>query len=137
EFYRTLSVDAENGLLYSNTYSPWLDRTTSDGRWNNPMPDGVDIPGYHGNDAENFVLELDLGSHTTRTLATQSMTFSAGQPVLAGSATLAGAGTVEVDAAGIELGQTYLYHVDLADQAGNTTRSLVQSFTVADAPVVE
>ena len=133
-----MSVDAENGLLYVNTYSPWLDRTTSDRRWNNPVPEHIQIEGFHGKNAENYVLELDLGSHTTPTLAAQSMTFTAGEPVLVGSQELVGSGTVEATATGIELGVDYHYFVELTDPAGNTTRSLVGQFRVSlEVPVEE
>lgn len=132
-----MSVNAENGLLYVNTYSPWLDRTTSDRRWNNPVPEHIQIEGFHGKNAENYVLELDLGSHTTRTLAAQSMTFTAGEPVLVGTQELVVSGTVEATATGIELGVNYHYFVELTNPAGNTTRSLVGQFRVSEEVPVE
>src|SRR5699024_11787330 len=80
EFLRHLRVDAENGLLYSNTYSPLLDTATSDGDWHSPV-DPDNVPGFHGEDSENFVLELDLGGETERTLTTSSLTMTVGEPV--------------------------------------------------------
>ncbi|MFC7767064.1 metallophosphoesterase [Leucobacter soli] len=76
-YLKNLSVDAENGLIYVNTYSPWLQRTTSEGRWSQPIP-LTEAEGYHGENSENYVIELDLGGSQTRTLDTARITFAAG-----------------------------------------------------------
>lgn len=74
-YYKHISVDMENKLMYVNTYSAWLDSSASDGQWHHDVPPGA-VPGLYGSDTENFVLEIDLGGMTTRTLATESFSFA-------------------------------------------------------------
>lgn len=78
EYLKHVSVDAENGLIYFNTWSPMLERAVSDGRWHQDVKE-ADVPGFHGTDTENYVIELDLGSRTTRTLATEALSVAAGR----------------------------------------------------------
>lgn len=78
-YLKNLSVDAENGLIYVNTYSPWLQRTTSEGRWSQPIP-LTGKEGYHGENSENYVIELDLGGAQQRTIDTDRVTFASGAP---------------------------------------------------------
>jgi len=124
-FLKNLSVDAENGLIYVNTYSPWLQETTSDGRWNNPV-DAPSVPGFHGKNAENYIIELDLGGTQTRTLGADRVTFAAGAPQTVGGA---------IQLTGEELGQTTFepavgenqeWYVILTDRSGNATTSATQ-----------
>lgn len=131
EFLRHLSIDAENGLIYSNTYSPLLDETTSDGPWHQKI-DEKTIPGFHGTDSENFVLELDFGGVTTRTVATSSLSLAVGEPVeVGGAVTSIGDEQIEMVLTGATPGVEYEWYADLEDAAGNITRSPVSVFTIA------
>jgi hypothetical protein len=78
EYMKHMSVDAENGLIYCNTWSPMLERAVSDGRWHQDVKE-ADVPGFHGGDTENYVIELDLGSRTTRTLKAEALSVAAGR----------------------------------------------------------
>lgn len=136
QFLRSLAVDAENGLLYANTYSPYLDARTSDGPWRQPISESQ-IPGFHGSDSENFVLELDLGGDDTRTLATASLTAAVGAPMKIGpTQQLVGAESASVVLEGARADVAYQWFAELRDAAGHVTRSSVSSFTItaADAP---
>ncbi|WP_162893344.1 DUF2341 domain-containing protein [Microbacterium halotolerans] len=131
EYLRHLSFDAENGLLYANTYSPLLDKTTSDGIWHRKI-DETKIPGFHGTDSENFVLELDLGGTTTRSVSTSGLSLAVGDPVQVGApVTSIGDEQVEMVLTGATAGVEYEWYADLEDAAGNITRSPVSVFTVA------
>lgn len=155
EFLKNLSVDAENGLLYVNTYSPWLDSWISDGRWHSPISEN-DVAGFHGDDSENFVLELDLGGVQTRTLAATGLTLSAGEPIALGAAqplvgAQAGTATVTAEAepeaeagrnvllrlaateVSVPAGVEHEWFVELTDAAGHVTRSATGTFTVTAA----
>jgi len=133
EFYKNISVDAENGLLYVNTYSPWLDRWISDGRWHSPIS-ADDVPGFHGDDSENFVLELDLGGVQTRTLDAAGLTLAVGAPERVGEPQpVVGAEPVSVVLDGIEPGVTHEWFVELADDGGNVVRSVTSQFALAAA----
>ncbi|MFS3127801.1 DUF2341 domain-containing protein [Nocardioides sp. Bht2] len=121
-FLKNLSVDAENGLIHVNTYSPWLQSSTSDGRWNYEMDEAA-TPGFHGDNAENYVIELDLGGVQTRTLAADRITFSVGAPTQLGEPqSLRGdqAGTVEFSP---ELGVQQEWYAVLTDPSGNSVTS--------------
>ncbi|GGD72410.1 hypothetical protein GCM10007269_14440 [Microbacterium murale] len=132
EFLRHLSIDSENGLIYANTYSPLLDATTSDGPWHQVI-DETTIPGFHGAESENFVLELDLGGSTTRTVATSSLSLAVGDPVQVGaSVESVGDEKVEMVLSGAVPGVEYEWYADLKDAAGNVTRSPVSLFTIAE-----
>ena len=131
EFLRHLSIDSENGLIYSNTYSPLLDKATSDGPWHQKIDEKA-IPGFHGTDSENFVLELDLGGTTTRTVATSALSLSVGEPVQVGDPVESiGDEQIEMVLSGATPGVEYEWYADLEDAAGNVTRSPVSVFTVA------
>ena len=132
EYMRHLSVDAENGLLYSNTYSPLLDTTTSDGDWHTDI-DPENVPGFHGEDSENFVIDLDLGGETERTLSTDSLTLSVGEPVAVAEAVeTAGSGPASVVLTGVQPDVEYAWFADLTDAGGNVTRTPLQTFTVGE-----
>lgn len=138
QYLKSLSVDSENGLLYANTYSPYLDKHTSDGPWRQPISEAA-IPGFHGADSENFVLELDFGGQTTRTLATESLTLAAGAPVQVGPAqTVVGAQPATVVLEGVRSEVDYEWYAELRDDAGHVTRSTVSNLRVsaAEAPSV-
>ncbi|GGI09160.1 DUF2341 domain-containing protein [Isoptericola cucumis] len=133
EYLKHLSVDAENDLLHVNTYSPLLDTATSDGPYRQQVPDGA-IPGFHGSDSENFVLDLDLGGSTTRTLATESLTLGAGERAQVGGVQRAvGAEPVTATLDGVQAGTGYEWFVELRDAAGNVTRSAPRTFVTAEA----
>lgn len=132
EYLRHLSIDAENGLLYSNTYSPLLDKTTSEGAWHQKI-DESQIRGFHGTDSENFVLEIDLGGSSTRTVSTSGLSLAVGAPVQIGEPVQStGDETVEMVLTGATPGLPYEWYADLTDAAGNTTRSAVSQFTVSE-----
>ncbi|PJJ63785.1 DUF2341 domain-containing protein [Compostimonas suwonensis] len=137
EFMKFLSIDTENDLLYVNTYSPYLQRATSEnGAWHQPVSES-DIPGFHGADTENYVLEMDLGGTTTRTLAADSLTLAVGAPTTIGAAqTTIGAEPVSMDLLGARSGVPYEWYAQLSDGSGHTTRSAVSTFTLtaAEAP---
>lgn len=136
EYLKHISVDAENDLIYFNTYSPLLDTATSDGPWRNPISEGQ-VPGLYGHDTENFVLDVDLGGSTTRTLATSSLTVAAGEPSKVGPRqTTVGTDAVSVVLDGVAPDNRYEWYVELADEAGHITRSEVSTFvvTAAEAP---
>ncbi|WP_129783356.1 DUF2341 domain-containing protein [Promicromonospora panici] len=136
EYLKHISVDAENDLIYFNTWSPLLGKATSDGNWHHQVPAGA-IPGFHGADTENFALEIDLGGTTTRTLAAESLTVAAGARQQVGDVrTAVGAEPVSAVLEGIEGGTSYEWYVELSDGASHTTRSAVSTFTVPEAPVV-
>lgn len=121
-FLKNLSVDAENDLIYVNTYSPWLDRTTSDGRWSQEIPK-PNTPGYWGENSENYVIEVDLGGTQERTLATSRVTFAAGTPEAIGEpVTLVGdqQGSVSFSP---DLDVTQEWYAVLTDAAGNSVTS--------------
>ncbi|WP_210649044.1 metallophosphoesterase [Nocardioides sp. SYSU D00065] len=125
-FLKNLSVDAENGLIYVNTYSPWLQTTTSDGRWNNPIEESS-TPGFHGDNAENYVLELDLGGTQTRTLAADRVTFSSGVPEQVGEPVdLTGEDVGSVDFSP-DLGVTHEWYAVLTDRSGNSVTSATRT----------
>lgn len=129
EYLKHLSVDAENGLLYVNTWSPMLRTAESDRHWHNDLTPGT-VAGMHGADTENYVLELDLGGSTTRTLATSGLTLAAGAPEQVGEvATAVGQEPVSVvlDA---EPDVAYEWFAELTDAAGNTTRSRTATFVL-------
>jgi uncharacterized repeat protein (TIGR02543 family) len=121
-FLKNLSVDAENDLIYVNTYSPWLDRTTSDGRWSQEIPK-PNTPGYWGENSENYVIEVDLGGTQERTLATSRVTFAAGAPEAIGDpVTLVGDEQGEVTYEP-DLDRTQEWYVVLTDGSGNSVTS--------------
>lgn len=133
QYLKSLSVDAENGLLYANTYSPYLDKASSDGAWHQTISESA-IPGFHGADSENFVIELDFGGTTTRTLATDSLTFAAGAPAAIGDAqTVAGETPASIQMTGARPGVTYEWYAELRDGAGHVTRSSARTFTMTEA----
>ncbi|TDE29540.1 DUF2341 domain-containing protein [Nonomuraea mesophila] len=134
EYLKHISVDAENDLMYFNTWSPLLGRATSDGNWHHEVPEGA-IPGFHGADTENFALEIDLGGTTTRTLAAESLTFAAGARQQAGDVrTAVGAEQISMVLDDLKGGGAYEWYVELRDAAGHVTRSAVSTFTVAGSP---
>ncbi|MBF8184562.1 DUF2341 domain-containing protein [Nonomuraea sp. K274] len=134
EYLKHISVDAENDLMYFNTWSPLLGKATSDGNWHHEVPEGT-IPGFHGADTENFALEIDLGGSTTRTLAAESLTVAAGARQQVGDVRSAvGAEQVSVVLDDVEGGGSYEWYAELRDPAGHVTRSAVSTFTVAEAP---
>ncbi|WP_308800030.1 DUF2341 domain-containing protein [Agromyces silvae] len=136
QYLRSLSVDAENGLLYANTYSPYLDARTSDGPWRQPIAEGA-IPGFHGSDSENFVLELDFGGSTTRTLETSSLIMAAGEATRIGpSQGVVGATAATVILEGVRPETAYGWYAELRDGAGHVTRSTTRTIqiTAAEAP---
>ncbi|HIZ37882.1 MAG TPA: DUF2341 domain-containing protein [Candidatus Ruania gallistercoris] len=134
EFLRHLSIDAENDLLYANTYSPLLQATSSDGQWHQEI-DPEAIPGFHGSDSENFAIELDLGGATERTLTTESFSMSVGEPVqIAEDVTSIGDEPVTVELEGAVPGVEYAWYADLTDEAGHSTRSAVSTLTVPQGP---
>ncbi|MCT2581834.1 metallophosphoesterase [Actinophytocola gossypii] len=135
EFLKHVSVDAENGLMYFNTYSPLLDATSSDGPWHHDLAPGA-VPGLHGHDTENYVLELDLGGRTTRTLTTSSFTVAAGTPTQVGDTRrTTGDDPVSVTMTRVSPGVAYEWYVVLEDAAGNVTRSAPKVFSV-EVPAV-
>lgn len=128
EFMKHVSVDAENGLLYFNTYSPMLDRTTSDGQWHVSVSE-PSVPGFHGADTENYVIELDLGSHTTRTLATEALSLAAGAPLQVGATqTTTGSDMASVVYKAPAKGVHHEWYAELTDAAGHVTRSATSGF---------
>src|SRR5690606_18892650 len=128
-----VSVDAENDLIYFNTYSPTLDKTTSDRHWHHEITEGQ-VPGLYGNDSENFVIELDLGGTTTRTLSTNALTVAAGAPTKIGpTQTTEGDEPVNVVLDGVVPGIRYGWFVDLEDAAGHVTRSRLSTFVITAA----
>ncbi|RBQ18332.1 hypothetical protein DP939_20925 [Spongiactinospora rosea] len=134
EYLKHISVDAENDLIYFNTWSPLLGKATSDGNWHHKVPQGA-IPGFHGADTENFALDIDLGGSTTRTLAAESLTVAAGPRKQVGDVRPAvGAERVSVVLNGLTRGGSYEWYAELRDPAGHVTRSAVSAFTVAKAP---
>ncbi|MEV0828496.1 DUF2341 domain-containing protein [Nonomuraea rubra] len=134
EYLKHISVDAENDLIYFNTWSPLLGKATSDGNWHHKVPEGA-IPGFHGVDSENFALEIDLGGSTKRTLAATSLTVAAGARQQVGDVRQAvGAEQVSVVLNGVGSGGSYEWYAELRDPAGHVTRSAVSTFTVAGTP---
>lgn len=132
EFLRHLSIDAENGLITSNTYSPLLDTTQSDGPYRQEI-DPAAVPGFHGSDSENFALEVDLGGSDERTLATTGLSLAVGDPVRVGEPVeTVGDEKAEMVLSGAVPGVEYEWFADLVDDAGNATRSPVSLFTVGD-----
>ncbi|MEE6281715.1 metallophosphoesterase [Georgenia sp. MJ170] len=137
QYLKHISVDAENDLMYFNTYSPLLDTATSDGPWHNEIGEG-EVPGLYGHDTENFVLEIDLGGTTTRTLATSSLTVAAGEPAQVGSPQHAtGDEPVSVVLDDVTPDQRYGWFVELEDAAGHVTRSTVSAFVGGAAATPE
>ncbi len=135
-FLKNLSVDAENNLIYVNTYSPWLQTTTSDGRWNQGGTNLTPItPGFHGDNSENYVIEVDLGGTQQRTLETSRVTFSSGAPgALGDPLKLVGAEAGVMEFAP-DLDTTREWYAVLTDEAGNSTTSktnLVRRVTTYD-----
>ncbi|WP_244930848.1 DUF2341 domain-containing protein [Nocardioides sp. W7] len=129
EFMKHIGVDAENGLLYFNTFSPMLEARESSGGHHQTVSEGA-VPGFHGSDTENYVVELDLGSHTTRSLATEEITFSAGGPVQVGETQqLVGAETASV-VLDVEPGVAQEWYAEVLDGAGHTTRSRTSVISV-------
>jgi hypothetical protein len=129
QFLKHVSVDAENGFLYFNTYSPMLDRTESDGRWHQAV-DQASVPGFHGADSENYVLELDLGGRTTRTLATAALTLSAGSARQVGETQgVTGAETARVIYDPPARAAPYEWYAELTDASGHVTRSDTRMIT--------
>ncbi|HTW17422.1 MAG TPA: metallophosphoesterase [Nocardioides sp.] len=121
-FLKNLSVDAENNLIYVNTYSPWLQRTTSDGRWSQEIPK-PSTPGYWGENSENYVIEVDLGGAQQRTLETSRVTFASGAPEALGEpVTLVGDEQGEVTFHP-DLDVTQEWYAVLTDGAGNSVTS--------------
>lgn len=121
-FLKNLSVDAENNLIYVNTYSPWLQRTTSDGRWSQEIPKPT-TPGYWGENSENYVIEVDLGGAQQRTLETSRITFASGAPEAIGDPVrLVGDQRAEV-AYQPDLDVTQEWYAVLTDTSGNSTTS--------------
>lgn len=134
EFFKNISVDAENGLLYVNTYSPWLDEWISDGRWHSPISE-AEVPGFHGDDSENFVLEIDLGFNTTRTIEAQSLTLASGEPTAVGDPIeLTGAEETTAVLDGVDQDREYEWYAELTDQSGHVTRSETLRFTIGEEP---
>jgi uncharacterized repeat protein (TIGR02543 family) len=121
-FFKNLSIDAENNLIYVNTYSPWLQTTTSDGRWSQDVPK-PSTPGYWGENSENYVIEVDLGGTQERTLATSRVTFASGAPQALGDpVTLVGQQQGEITF-NPDLDVTQEWYAVLSDESGNTVTS--------------
>lgn len=136
EYFKQLSIDVENGLLYANTYSPLLKKKTSEGAWHQSISEAA-VSGFHGSDSENFVLELDLGANTTRTLQTGSLTLAAGVPTQVGDAQdTRGTQPASVVFTSVQPDTPYQWYAELTDQAGHTTRSTTSTFTVGAPAVV-
>lgn len=136
EYFKQLSIDVENGLLYANTYSPLLNKTTSEGAWHQSISESA-VSGFHGSDSENFVLELDLDANTTRTLETGSLTLAAGAPTQIGEVqSTRGAQSAGVVFTSVQPDTSYQWYAELTDQAGHTTRSTTSTFTIASPQVV-
>jgi hypothetical protein len=136
EYFKQLSIDVENGLLYANTYSPLLQKRTSEGAWHQSISEAA-VSGFHGSDSENFVLELDLGATTTRTLQTSSLTLAAGVPTQVGEAQDSrGTQPASVVFSSVQPDTSYQWYAELTDQAGHTTRSATSTFTVGAPAVV-
>ncbi|MEV4571338.1 DUF2341 domain-containing protein [Nonomuraea sp. NPDC049419] len=134
EYLKHISVDAENDLIYFNTWSPLLGKATSDGNWHHSVPAGA-IPGFHGADSENFALEIDLGGTTKRTLTAKALTAAAGARRQVGDVrTAVGAEQVSVVLNGLKGGGSYEWYAELRDAAGHVTRSAVSTFTVDATP---
>ncbi|WP_244931177.1 metallophosphoesterase [Nocardioides sp. W7] len=121
-FLKNLSVDAENNLIHVNTYSPWLQRTTSDGRWSQEVPK-PNTPGYWGENSENYVIEVDLGGVQERTLDASRVTFASGAPETIGDPiTLVGDQQGEV-AFHPDLDVSQEWYAVLTDGSGNRVTS--------------
>ncbi|WP_129711066.1 metallophosphoesterase [Haloactinopolyspora alba] len=128
-FLRHLKFDVENDLAYFTTYSPYTGETTSpygDRQMTGPG-------GYHQRDADNFVIPVDLGGTSVRTLTTSSLSLATepdepiGDPVQ----------LVGPDVASVELRRPDLrprtrvrWYAEVTDAAGHRTVSEHRSFAV-------
>jgi hypothetical protein len=92
--------------------------------------DQASVPGFHGADSENYVLELDLGGRTTRTLATAALTLSAGSARQVGETQgVTGAETARVIYDPPARAAPYEWYAELTDASGHVTRSDTRMIT--------
>lgn len=129
-YMRMLKFDVENNLVYVNTYSPYEDKTSyfTDKQ--------TDKTGLYQKNKDEFVIQMDLGGYTSRTLTTTSLSMTAdGTAQIGEMQTVTGPGTVSVQWQGLESGKAYTWYTVLTDKAGNTTTSEEKTFTVASTVV--
>ncbi len=124
-YMRMLKFDVENDLIYVNTYSPLEDKTEyfTDKQ--------TDKTGLYQKNKDEFVIQTELGGDGTRTLATTGLTMTADTASPIGeTVTVQGPGKAQVTWSGLAAGQTYSWYALLTDEAGNTTKTDLQTFTV-------
>lgn len=128
-FLRHLKFDVENDLAYFTTYSPYTGETTSP--YGNRQMTG---PGeYHQTDADNFVIPVDLGGTSVRTITTSSLHLATAPDEPVGDPVdVVGPGTasVELPARMLRPRTTVRWYAVVTDAAGNSTVSGHRTFAV-------
>lgn len=127
-YVRNMHIDLENDLIYFNTYSPIHD-STSFGF--NRLPK-TETPGMYKINMEEFVIPVDFGGNTERTLRTDSLTLSCGEAKAIGTPqTIIGSQSANVVMDQLKLNTGYEWYVVLTDEAQNTTISKTMQFFVS------
>lgn len=127
---RNMHIDLENNLVYFNSYSPI---TGSDAFGFNREP-VTETPGMYKVNMEEFVLPVDFGGTSARTLETSSLTMTCGEAQPVGEPqSITGNQKVSVEMEGLVDGMGYEWFVTVTDQAGHTAQSDVMYFEVKPA----
>ena len=128
-YLRMLKFDVENDLIYVNTYSPYQDSTEY---YTDKQSEKDNL--YQRNKDE-FVIKTELGGTNSRTLSTTGFTMSVSTSSKIGdTVTVKGPGVASVTWQGLEGEKTYSWYAVLTDEAGNTTQTPKQMFTVEPQP---
>ena len=128
-YMRMLKFDVENDLIYVNTYSPYQDSTEY---YTDKQSEKDNL--YQRNKDE-FVIKTELGGTNSRTLSTTGFTMSVSTSSKIGdTVTVKGPGVASVTWQGLEGEKTYSWYAVLTDEAGNTTQTPKQMFTVEPQP---
>ena len=128
-YVRNMHIDLENDLVYFNTYSPIHD-STEFGFSRLPQ---TETPGMYKKNMEEFVIPVDFGGNTERSVRTDSLTISCGDAKPLGEAqNIVGSQSVSVDFEGLEMNTGYEWYAVLTDEAGHSTVSKTMQFFVSE-----
>lgn len=127
---RNMHVDLENNLVYFNSYSPIIDSYAA-GFDRLPV---TKTPGMQKVNMEEFVIPVDFGGSSVRSLETGSLTLSCGEAAPVGEPqTIVGDQAASVEMTGLLDNTGYEWFVVLTDEAGNSLTSATMTFAVRPA----
>ena len=129
---RNMHIDLENNLVYFNSYSP-ITGSHAFGFNREPV---TETPGMHKVNMEEFVLPVDFGGSSNRTLQTSALTMTCGDPKPVGAPqNITGSQAASVEMTGLTQGMGYQWFVTITDQAGHMAQSDILYFEVKPANI--